>query len=73
MGCCINSNVNCQDVYFEVSCMIDEKEDVNDDKINTQSTSDLFQLNSSTSIIVLEVLRSVSHGSEVLSARISLN
>lgn len=73
MGCCINSNVSCQDLYFEVSCMVDEKEGVNDDKINTQSTSDLFQLNNSSSIIVLEVLRSVSHGSEVLSARISLN
>ena len=71
MGCCINSNANCQEVFFEISCGIEDKEEMSD-KIRTQSTSDLFQLNNSASIIVLEVLQNVSVGSGVMSARISL-
>jgi hypothetical protein len=71
MGACLTSQPYCQDLCIEVLDFSADKEE-NNDKIKTQSTSDIFQVNNSASIIVLEVLQNVSFGSELMTARISL-
>jgi hypothetical protein len=71
MGACIAAQNICQEPCIEILDFSDDKDD-NNEKIKTQSTSDLFQNNNSASIIVLEVLQNVSFGSELMTARISL-
>jgi len=69
MGCCINSSTKLGEAVFDLS-ELEDYEEV--EKRRTHKMRDLWQLDSSSSIIVLEVVQDTSMNSQMTSARISL-
>jgi hypothetical protein len=69
MGCCIGSHAS---VIAEVTELSEKEQDDYLGKLKTHTTNDYFGIDSSSSVIVLEVIQDFSVNSQVTSARISL-
>lgn len=69
MGCCITSTTKLGEAVFEIS-ELEDYEEV--EKHRTHKMRDLWQLDSSSSVIVLEVVQDTSMNSQKTSARFSL-
>lgn len=69
MGCCISPSTKLGEDVFEMSSLGDFE---NLSNLRTHKLKDSWLLDSSGSIIVLEVIQNTSMNSQVTSARISL-